>query len=233
MKRGGIPAIISVFLPTYLLIYFYSENEFTLFVAGSVGLFMVITTYSETLPNGENNTGTGFAIFDPNWYLDLKKLNVPSSREEAMNNSTIRAAYGNLRDRSEGAELALGFAGMLFGVFVLLLLGGIILNLMDQEKNSGILFLIAGAASLGAMLLAWDGVQAVNSVGDSFPIPVGVLLVFFAGYRAYTGEKVKQKKMAPYQMPPHQTAKEQFCVHCGASLLPPGKFCTKCGKDQP
>lgn len=207
-------------------------------VVGSVGVFMTITSYSFTSTGGETSSGTAFAFFDPNWYLDLKELKAPSSTDpdqfaaEAYNNRIIRAAYGNLRDRSDGAELALGFAGMLFGVFVLCLLGGLILNLIakerSQEKNSGILFLIAGAASLGAMLLAWDGLSAVTTDGDLFPLPVGVLLVFFAGYRAYTGEKLQQRR----RLPPQHQAKEQFCVHCGASLLPPGKFCTKCGKDQ-
>jgi hypothetical protein len=244
LKRGLIPAIISVFLPTYLLFYFHSEEGATLVVAGAIGMFWAVTTYSNTASSGENTTGTAFAFFDPNWYLDLQKYMMDFSYSgdleeriaQSYNNWMIRAAYGNLRDRQDGADLALGFSGMLFGLFILLLISGIILSLMEQEKNSGIVFFIATAAAVGAMLFAWDGLQAAipNDQGSAFPIPIGIFLVLFAGFRAYFAPTpgVPRTARPPVQRPPAHVAGEQYCMHCGVPLLPPGKFCPKCGKDQ-
>ncbi|MFW9916113.1 MAG: zinc ribbon domain-containing protein [Candidatus Thorarchaeota archaeon] len=245
MKRGLIPAIISVFLPTYLLVYIWSEEGATLVVVGAIGMFWAVTTYSSTASSGENTTGTAFAFFDPNWYLDLREYMTSFSYSddfeqqlaEVYNNWMIRAAYGNLRDVSDGADLALGFSGMLFGLFILLLISGIVLGLMEQEKNSGIVFFIATAAAVGAMLFAWDGLQAAipSDQGSAFPIPIAIFLVLFAGFRAYFAPEAgvpRRTRQPRTARPPAQVATQQYCMHCGEPLLPPGKFCPKCGKTQ-
>ena len=214
-------------------------------VVGAIGMFWTVTTYSATASNGENTTGTAFGFFDPNWYLDLKEYMTSFSYSgdleeriaESYNNWMIRAAYGNLRDANEGADLTLGFSGMLFGVFVLLLAAGIILSLMEQEKNSGIVFFIAAAAAVGAMLFAWDGLQAAipTDEGTVIPIPISIFLVLFAGFRAYFAPApgVPRRTRPPRTArPPAPVAREQYCMHCGEPLLPPGKFCPKCGKTQ-
>ncbi len=203
MGRGLIPAILALFLPTYILLYNYSESGVDFTVICLVGIFYAFT-YLTASGGGETLTGIAFDFFDPNWYLDQEQYLVDKAADIAsasdietamaitINAQTTLAAYANLKEVekaiAEGSskELGLGLAGMLMGAFVLLLIGGIILNLMDQAKISGILLLIGGIAALGALFFAWDALSYIASQGDWIPIPIGALLALFAGFRAIT-----------------------------------------------
>lgn len=199
MGRGFIPALIAVFLPTYILIYNFSESDSSSIMGIGIGLFTVVTLYSSS-GGGASTSGSATAIFNPNWYLDLEgymtDFSYSSDAEtrgaEVINNYGVSAAYGNLKDALDGSgnlvlsDLALGLSGMLFGSFIALLIVGLILNLMDKEKISGYLFLGAGFLALAAMYFAYDGITTLykGTSGNWIPIPFGALLVLFAGYRA-------------------------------------------------
>ncbi|MFQ5979567.1 MAG: hypothetical protein ACE5OZ_15675 [Candidatus Heimdallarchaeota archaeon] len=205
MGRGFIPAILSVFLPTYILIYNLSESDSSSIIGVGIGLYTVVTLYSSS-SGGESTSGSATALFNPNWYLDLEgymtdfsySSDAETQSAEVINNFVVSAAYGNLKEALDDSgnlvvsDLALGLSGMLFGSFIALLIVGIILNLMDKEKISGYLFLIGGILALAAMYFAYDGITALyeGTSGNWIPIPFGALLVLFAGYRAVTAKEV-------------------------------------------
>ena len=205
LGKGLVSAITALFLPTYILIYNYSGNVYSLLAIQVVGIFYVFAFFSSSA-GGTSTDGTGLRIFDPNWYLDLEKYltdQLPynaddTSFAEYIADDGIFALYGNYKDviDNPGTEIALGIGGMLMAAFVVLLIGGIIVNIIGQQKMSGILFILAGVAALGALLLTWmtvngldDAFRLVIYPGDKFiPIPVGALTALFGGIRAIRAE---------------------------------------------
>jgi len=200
LGKGLASAITGLFLPSYVLLYNWSEGGDSLVVLQIFGLFYVFAFYSISI-GGFNADATAFRIFDPNWYLDLEKYVTDASYSsdtetelaERFADLGIEMVYGNYKDFfEEGEDLALGIGGMLMAAFVVLLVLGIILNIAGQVKGSGILILIAGLAALGALMLTWMSLAGMDSVfpfftvpGDKYiPIPFGCLLVILAGVRA-------------------------------------------------
>jgi len=201
LAKGLVSAITALFLPTYILIYNYSGSFYSLLAIQAVGIFYVFAFFSSAA-GGASTDGTGLRIFDPNWYLDLEKYltdQLPytaddTSVAEYMAVDGIFALYGNYKDviDNPATEIALGIGGMLMAAFVVLLIGGIFVNIIGQQKMSGILFILAAAAALGALLLTWMTINGLDYAfrlafypGDNFiPIPVGALTVLFGGIRA-------------------------------------------------
>ncbi|MFX0116292.1 MAG: hypothetical protein ACFFB3_17210 [Candidatus Hodarchaeota archaeon] len=203
LGKGLATAIMSLILPTYILLYNWSpDTGGSLLVLQVFGVFYVFAFYS--VSGGEiSSDGTGFRIFDPNWYLNLEAYlsdrsyssNAETAAAESYADHGIFAIYGNYKDYMDGnaAEITLGASGILMAFFLIFILLGIILNIMGQQKGSGILFLFAGAAALGALFVAWGILYSMDQIGGVFltapgdkyvPIPFGAILVILAGLRA-------------------------------------------------
>ncbi|MFW9913998.1 MAG: hypothetical protein ACFFGZ_00180 [Candidatus Thorarchaeota archaeon] len=210
LGKGLATAIMSLFLPSFILLYNWSpDTGGSLLVIQMFGVFYVFAFYSSSL-GGTSSDGTGFRLFDLNWYLDLDKyfsnLSFSSNQEtaaaEAYADHGIFVLYGNYEEVVTGnsANIALGIPGMLMAVFLLFLLAGIIVNLIGSQKGSGILFIFAGIAVFGALILSWSMLYGLDTIGSAFtgapsefanapgdkyvPIPFGAILVLLAGLRA-------------------------------------------------
>lgn len=203
LGKGLATAIMGLFLPSFILLYNWSpDNGGSLLVLQMFGVFYVFTFYSTSI-GGTSSDGTGFRLFDPNWYLDLEKYlsnpsfssNSETAMAEAYADHGIFVLYGNYEEIIKGnsTNIVLGIPGMLMAVFLLFLLSGIMVNLIGSQKGSGILFIFAGIAAFGALFLSWSMLYGLETIGNPFtnapgdkyvPIPFGAILVFLAGLRA-------------------------------------------------
>jgi hypothetical protein len=203
LGKGLATAIMGLFLPSFILLYNWSpDTGGSLLVIQMFGVFYVFAFYS-TSTGGTSSDGTGFRLFDPNWYLDLEKYfsnpsfssNAETATAEAYADHGIFVLYGNYKEVVTGnsTNIVLGIPGMLMAVFLLFLLIGIIVNLIGSQKGSGILFIFAGVAALGALFLSWSMLYGLDTIGSAFtnapgdkyvPIPFGAILVLLAGLRA-------------------------------------------------
>jgi hypothetical protein len=209
--RGLIPAVVAVFLPVYVLFYSYSESTGDMNALVFMGIFFVVTWYEVSPSMGDGSSSTSFFFFDPNWYLDIEKYitdyNYSTDDSDSMVSEVmgtyygVGGGYGNLKDVINGGEdWALGIPGYLMAAFILFLAIGIILNVSNQEKLAGYLFLIAGVVALIAMLITWDALTNLApggiamSEGDWTPIPIGSVLVLIAGIRGVTTEQRRRRE---------------------------------------
>ncbi len=208
MGKGLIPAIIALILPAFLIVY-YSPNSDVVNILSitAFGAFYVFHYSNYVYSDPSLNTkGQIFLPLNPGWYTDLHKVMTEyeySSDPETLLAETgalsgVVQVYGNFKEvviDSTATEYALGTGGMLMAAFVLLMVGGILLNLIGQEKISGFLFLGSGVASLAALLLTWSMLSGWEAMeGDFFPVPLGALFLLFAGIR---GILAKPEDAAP------------------------------------
>ncbi|MFX0113639.1 MAG: hypothetical protein ACFFB3_03755 [Candidatus Hodarchaeota archaeon] len=207
MGKGLIPALFALVLPTYGV--WFSITRFDFSETHLVAPFYVFYAHGRATPH--------LRFFDLSWYFDLGKhgnaLN-PAEPIQSGYDNLIAMVFGNYREiMLDGANTSwkLDLGGLFFGTFIFLMLIGIILNVMNFQRVSGVLFLLAAFCAIWTQwnhyLVAKDALQAyVNTLNpkpasECVTFPLGLWLVVISGLSAL---HVKRKKEISSLDPPSE-----------------------------